>query len=334
MVWIFALGPFVSSVLLDRTLFSSPWTVALRHIAANYIPFIVIPTSFGLLYRFVLPPWYARVRGRVARAMMNVVVIAAVSVSLAQLIYPLHRWALQKNVARIEFSFVCLVLSLAFLVPALLIQSLRNRSRALEERAIAERQAALEAQLAALRARTNPHFLFNSINTVASLIPDDPELAERTLERMADLFRYALEASRLHVVPLGREIEMIRDYLAIQSARFGPRLRAEVTLDDAVAQVGVPPLLLQPLVENAILHGLGERKSGGVAVSARGVAEELVIEVRDDGGGLGSSRHQGSGTSLGDLRALIQLRYGDRGSFALAEDGQGGCVARLRLPLA
>jgi two-component system sensor histidine kinase AlgZ len=220
-----------------------------------------------------------------------------------------------------------------FLFPALLAQSLRNRARAAERLVMEQRQAALEAQLETLRARTNPHFFFNSVNTVASLIADDPELAERTLERLADLFRYALDSSRVKTVRLAREIEMVRDFLAIQSARFGKRLSAEVTLDEAAAHVDVPPLILQPLVENAIFHGFGARKRGTVSVSARREADVVVIEVRDDGPGPGASPHRGTGTSVDDLGARIHLHYGAGASFVLEGVAAGGCVARLRLPV-
>jgi two-component system sensor histidine kinase AlgZ len=240
---------------------------------------------------------------------------------------------LGKPSTRTGFAVVCVALSAVFMFPALVVQTLRKRVRASELSAMAAKQAALEAQLAALQARTNPHFFFNSVNTVAALIPDDPVLAERTLERLADLFRYALDSSRTRTVPLAKEIAMVRDYLAIQGARFGSRLRSEVTLDPEAAEVALPPLLLQPLVENAILHGVGERKHGAVAVSARRDADRVVIEVRDDGPGVGASRHHGTGTSVEDLAARIRLHYGERGVLALEDAPAGGCVARLELPV-
>ena len=333
LVWLSALGPPVCSVLIDRSMLWSPWAVALRHIAANYIPFVAAPLTFQLLYRFVMPRLLARVQSRAGRILLHSSVVTVAAALVAQAILPLHRWAIQKNDQRLEFTLICVVLSWLFLFPALLVQSWRRRTRAMELAMMAERQVALQAQLSALQARTNPHFFFNSVNTVASLIPDDPVLAERTLERLADLFRYALDSSRTPLVPLEREIDMVRDYLAIQTARFGSRLISEVTLDPAVAATTVPPLLLQPLVENAILHGLGERRHVSVAIGARREGDDLIIEVKDDGPGPGASSHRGTGTSIDDLAQRMRLLYGERGGFALEPGEAGGCIARLRLPV-
>ena len=333
MIGVFAIGPAICSLLVDHTLISSPWPQVLRRIGVNYIPFCAMLLAFLLLYRSLVPAWIKRVRTQSGRAASHVAIITVAAVAVAQVIFPLHHALMGHHEERLRFTLISVVMSWLFMLPALAVQSLRRHARALELQALAERQAALEAQLSALQARTNPHFFFNSVNTVASLIPDDPELAERTLERLADLFRYALDSSRTRLVPLSREVEMVRDYLAIQSARFGSRLHTEVSLDPAAAAVDVPPLVLQPLVENAILHGLGRRRGGAVAVVARRADDELVIEVSDDGPGPGASSHQGTGTSVGDLGQRLRLIYGDRARLALEPSPAGGCLARLRLPV-
>jgi two-component system sensor histidine kinase AlgZ len=217
-------------------------------------------------------------------------------------------------------------------IPALVVQRLRNRAARLARMALAQRRAALTAQLDAIRARTNPHFFFNTINTIAGLIPEDPQLAERTLERLADLFRYALESDRYKTVRLAREIEMVRDYLAIQTTRFGERLVIDVALDPAAADVEVPPLLLQPIVENAILHGLGTRPRGRVEVTVRREGDRVVVDVIDDGPGPGGSSHRGTQHSVQDLRERVVLLWGERGAFDLTAAPGGGCLARLMLP--
>jgi two-component system sensor histidine kinase AlgZ len=219
------------------------------------------------------------------------------------------------------------------LIPALLIQRMRLRALTAERTAIAERQATLQAQLEALQARTDPHFLFNSLNTVAALIPEDPRQAERALEQLADLFRYALESSRTRAVPLRREVAMISDYLALQSARFGERLRTNIELDEAIADVQVPPLMLQPLVENAILHGMARRRGGEVRVSARKDGDCVVIEVTDDGPGPGASSHSGTGSAISTLSERLRLHYSGRGEIVLHARSDGGCLARMVLPL-
>lgn len=212
---------------------------------------------------------------------------------------------------------------------------LRAHARAVELREESSRREALRAQLSALQARTNPHFLYNSLNTVASLIEENPRLAEEMLERLSQLFRYALEGSRALRVPLGRELAAVQDYLEIESLRFGDRLRFAIETDPSLAECAVPPLVLQPLVENAVLHGVSRRREGGrVDVRAERDADAIALSVEDDGPGLGGSNHSGSQTSLEELRERLRLLYGDAASLDAGTRGPtGGCRVRVRLPL-
>jgi two-component system sensor histidine kinase AlgZ len=267
------------------------------------------------------------------RGALHLLLTSVVAGAVAFAVLPLHNLAADKVLPADRFVATSVLLSWALVFPALAIQRLRMKAQQTERLAQLERQAHLEAQLQALQARTNPHFFFNSINTVSSLIPDNPALAERTLERLADLFRYALDASKTRVVPLSREVEMVRDYLEIQRARFGDRLSCTVELDPAAAAVEVPPLLLQPLVENAILHGLAERKQGTVAVEIRRLGAQVILEVRDDGPGPGASLHRGTQTAVKDLRERLRLLYGEASSFSLDPAPGGGCLARMAIPL-
>jgi two-component system sensor histidine kinase AlgZ len=331
-IWLIAVGPTICSVLVDRTFLAASWRQMGVRLAANSIAFLSMPLAFALLYRFALSRWLERMKSKWQRAALQFVAITGTAVAVSQAVFPLHWRLLAHPENRRNFALTCLVIAWLFMFPTLLIQSLRQRARALEVAAMAERQVALEAQLVALQARTNPHFFFNSVNTVASLIPEDPELAERTLERLAELFRYALDSARTRLVPLSREFEMVRDYLAIETARFGARLRTEVSLDPAAATVAVPPLLLQPLVENAILHGIGRRQGGAVAVVASRNRDQVIIEVTDDGPGAGGSSHAGTGSSFRELGERIRLIYGERAVLALGPSASGGCLARLELP--
>lgn len=215
--------------------------------------------------------------------------------------------------------------------------SLLNRTRAIEKREQEAQRAALVAELQALQARTNPHFLFNSLNTVASLIHDDPDCAEATLERLSDLFRYALDSSRRTRVSLERELDVVGDYLEVEATRLGARLSWRVEVDPEVVprlnEVQIPPLTLQPLVENAILHGVALMKEGGeVAVSVHHAAGELTIEVQNDVPDRAPDS-RGCGTALADLERRLDVFSGGR---ARLEHGsvERRYVVRVRLPFA
>ncbi len=211
--------------------------------------------------------------------------------------------------------------------------------REIEEVRLAEahlREAAARAELAALQAQINPHFFFNTLNTIASLLEDDPEAAEEVLHRLAGLFRYAFKASDTAPVALRQELEFTKNYLAIESARFGDRLRVEWDIDPESMDIAVPGLLLQPLVENAIGHGIAPRIEGGqVRISSRLVDRTLHLDVTDDGVGIKGRQEElvRDGHGLGNVKRRLDAVYRGRGSLSLLHHpGKGGTVARLLLP--
>ena len=211
--------------------------------------------------------------------------------------------------------------------------------REVEEVRLAEarlRETAARAELAALQAQINPHFFFNTLNTIASLLEDDPETAEEVLHRLAGLFRYTFKASDTTPVSLDEELEFTRDYLAIERARFGDRLEVEWDIDPESRSVLVPGLLLQPLVENAIGHGIAPRVEGGrVRISSRLVDRTLHLDVVDDGVGIqgGEEDLVRDGHGLGNVKRRLAAVYGGRGSLSLLNHPQKhGTVARLLLP--
>jgi LytS/YehU family sensor histidine kinase len=194
----------------------------------------------------------------------------------------------------------------------------------------------LQALLTKLKDQMNPHFLFNTLNTVASLIHDDPVKAEKVVLKLSTLFQGLLEASRKGTHSLEKELEFCRDYLEIEQARFGKRLRVEFEKVRGIDpdKILVPVLLLQPLVENAIKHGLSSRASGGnLWIGAKKKNGHLELWVEDDGVGFGKSPYAGSGTALENCRKRLELGFGRAGQMEIMPREGGGTRVILALPL-
>jgi hypothetical protein len=193
-----------------------------------------------------------------------------------------------------------------------------------------------QAQLQALRMQLNPHFLFNAMNTIAMQVRrsanDD---AVRMLAGLSDLLRYMLEDTRPTEVPLAEELVFIERYLAIEQVRFQDRLRIEMDIAPATTQALVPTLILQPLVENAIRHGISRRaQAGRLTIRSRRTDDELILEVEDDGPGLSSDSTPSPGTGLGlrNTRARLAQLYGERCAVDLEDRPGGGARVTLRFP--
>ncbi|HEX6053938.1 MAG TPA: histidine kinase, partial [Gemmatimonadaceae bacterium] len=194
--------------------------------------------------------------------------------------------------------------------------------------------ALLSAQLEALQAQVQPHFLFNTLNAIASLIPEDAAAAEETIETLSELLRASLRESGRREITLARELELLELYLGIQRTRFQHRLRVQHDTDPALATALVPPMLLQPLVENAIRHGIVLNGKGGtVSITTRQVGDTLELLVEDDGPGLTVSHEDTSGFGLANTRSRLERLYGGGASLQVGNRRDGGALARVRLPL-
>jgi two-component system sensor histidine kinase AlgZ len=299
----------------------------------------VIATAIGLslsnLYRFAHPWFLGHFPGRLGQISSHVLILAIgvgggveVALRLIDLFHGPDIGAMRWDVFR-----VALVVSAIIAANAVAFEKLKGRARSVELKAQRAQQEALRARLEALQARTNPHFLFNSLNTVAGLIEEDPKAAERVLEKLSSLFRYALDGSNTDWVRLERELEVVSSYLEVERLRLGDRLRAELDLGPGVEELLVPPLVLQPLVENAVVHAVAPRSEGGwLRVSAHRNGSRLLLEVEDDGPGFGASDHRGSGTALDDLRRRLDMVYGGEASLS-NEPAERGCLVKLALPV-
>jgi hypothetical protein len=196
------------------------------------------------------------------------------------------------------------------------------------------RALATEAELKALKAQINPHFLFNTLNTIAELIHTDSERAEETVERLAEMFRYVLNGSERGLVPLEEELAFLDDYLQIERVRFGDRLRVTRKIDPEALEVPVPSLLLQPLVENTIRHGQGADGSIDLGINIRTEADRVVIAIGDHGRGMPADPPIGEGPGHGLYNVDQRLRktYGQEHSLEISPNQPQGTLVTLRIP--
>ena len=193
------------------------------------------------------------------------------------------------------------------------------------------RRLAAEAQLASLESRVQPHFLFNTLNSIAALIPTDPKGAEKMTGQLASLLRSSLDGADRPLVPLGQEVETVREYLEIERVRFGDRLRCRFDVEAAAEPALVPRFSLQTVVENAVKYAVSPRRDGGrLEIAARMVDGRVRIDVDDDGGGFDTAAipaHHG----LDALRRRLALTFGDRASLEVRSSPAGTSV-RIDIP--
>jgi len=208
-------------------------------------------------------------------------------------------------------------------------------AKAKEKDALAARLAAqlTEARLNALRMQLNPHFLFNCLNTVLVLVREKDTLAaSRVMELLGDVLRQALRSDRRHEVPLDEELRFLDRYLAIEQVRFADRLRVTWSIDERARACPVPGFILQPLVENAIKHGINKRAGAGcIEISAAVQPEHLWLTVRDDGLGIGPAAPEGVG--LANTKERLGMLYGDGAGIEIRRPPAGGTEVLLRIPL-
>ncbi len=201
---------------------------------------------------------------------------------------------------------------------------------------LVRRRLRLEAQLAdarlqTLRSQLQPHFLFNALNTISVLMHENVDAADRILLQLSALLRRSLDSTEAHEVTLGEEIGFLERYFEIEQARFGERLSYRILIPDQVLEARVPNLILQPLVENALRHGLATRAGPGrVEIKADRQADSLLLCVVDDGRGLPPATTERVG--LTNTRARLRLLYGDRQRLDVRNSDDGGVIAEIELP--
>ncbi len=211
----------------------------------------------------------------------------------------------------------------------------QNQLREKETAAARAEAAAAQAQLQTVRANLNPHFLFNALHAVGALVRTDAAAADRAIEQLGGLLRRSLDHSARESVPLGQEWEFVKSYLELEQLRLGERLRVECDLEPGALDVPVPPFLLQPLVENAVRHGIAARPEGGtIRVQAARRNGALTLRISDDGPARSAERTAaGTGFGLEGVRQQLDARYGTRATLHVDRSEQGGFAVTLTLPL-
>ncbi|MDX2285239.1 MAG: histidine kinase [Bacteroidia bacterium] len=194
------------------------------------------------------------------------------------------------------------------------IYSAYQRLQAQQAREAALQKLALEQELSALKAQLNPHFLYNTLNTISASVPPEQERTRVMIARLGDMFRYILRAARQETVSLEEELTFVEDYLALERDRFGERLQYAIEADPALMQYQVPPMLLQPLVENAVKHGISPKLEGGrLCLRLTGTAQGLRVQLSDSGVGL-QGQQPGDllrkGVGLANTAARLEKMYG------------------------
>jgi two-component system LytT family sensor kinase len=213
-------------------------------------------------------------------------------------------------------------------------QKLRERENA----AIRLESELTNAQLRALRMQLNPHFLFNTMNSISSLMHSDVEAADRMLEQMSSMLRMTLDRGDAKLIPLTDEIEFTQMYISIQQMRFTGKVHSYVAIEPEVLDALVPTMILQPLMENAYVHGVAvtQGEEAFLGIEAQNHEGQLRICVRNSGRGLVEavrSNHEGRGVGIANVKARLELHYGDDQRFTLKEFPDGEVQAILLLPL-
>jgi signal transduction histidine kinase len=313
------------------------WRMSIYLLWALFTPLI-----FWLSSRTGLGP--ARSPGRIGLHLLSAIAIAAVMDAYGDVVYryllrdPGERKALSaiassslSDVVRLGFLW-----ELIFYAAILAVGFARDYYRRFQERQMqaAHLQAQLtEARLDALRMQINPHFLFNTLHAISSMVERDPSGVRKMVARLSALLRHTLDHDGAQETTLARELDVLDDYLAIMQVRFEHRLTIRKDVDPEVRDAMVPDMILQPIVENAIKHGVTQRSSPGwVEIAAVRTGGHIELSVEDNGPGIALGDDPPQGVGLSNVRSRIDQMYGDDATLWLSNGREGGVRATLSFP--
>jgi sensor histidine kinase YesM len=308
----------------------------LREIASNFITSASITFITGtVIVAFAVP----RLGRSWARVLLLLLLLAIggmlgglIGWGINDLLFPYR--ITHPHVYLLIVALLSIVFGLAVLAYENISTKLNETASRLAEKEIQEQKLLrlkTEAELEALRAKVNPHFLFNTLNSIASLIPEDPGKAEEMVQRLSNLFHYVLSASETSLVPLEEELTFVGEYLEIQKVRLGGRLDYSLEIGSSLDGVVIPSMLLQPLVENSVKYGIAPHKAGGkIEVRCQREGDRCSITIVDTGAGF-DTRSVGEGFGIGGVRRRLELNYPGRYRFDITSDN--GVTVRIQIPV-
>lgn len=345
----FGISSTFQAYWLDRL---SPHThplqnAALHLLALNlvywYIPALLAPAimAFALRHPFDRVRWPRQIALHVGAALSYSVVHTAVMIGMRAFLLRNEPTAADSpgwwTSALLQYleQLDWLLMTYLFLIGVAYALAYRRESEARALNAAQLETRLVEAQLQSLQRQLHPHFLFNTLNTISGLIRTDPDGADKMIDRLGDLLRMTLHKSSIQEVPLKEELEVLQKYVEIEQTRFGSRLKVEMDIASEVLAAQVPSLLLHPLVENAIRHGIAPNaRPGWIGVHATRDGDALVLQVRDSGDGLPPERLMAlnRGVGLDNTRSRLEHLYHARYQFTFSNLERGFCVT-IRIPL-
>ena len=343
-VWtLFALF-FASQFALQNQLSPSPlpfWRILMCQLVSGYIWFAISPLILFLANRFPFEEgkWKTSIAAHaIFGLLVSLVQLALDAFVLTRLGYPPGRQFANFFEAYKFFVFVNLHLSILIYLAVVGIKSAYNYYQKYREKQL--RASQLEARLAqsrlqVLKMQLHPHFLFNTLNAISELLHRDPDAAEHMITDLSDLLRMALENLEVQEIPLKQELEFLRKYLEIEQMRFQDRLRVEMDIAPDTLDASVPNMILQPLVENAIKHGISPKAGGGrIDIGAARSNGHLVLSVSDDGVGMPAEglKSRRDGVGLSNTRRRLKHLYGEEHRFELSAPQADGLRVDLEIP--
>jgi two-component system, LytTR family, sensor kinase len=329
------------------------WALQVRLAGASWSEAVLVEFG-GLMPWAFLAPWVFSLNRRIRRSRPGLWRFVAAHAGGMLLVYPPY-WLIQRSLAFFwkwgasdwaEAPFSTLVptarnlaggfLSVPFVYFLILLgsEAMTHAQARQDEAAQADRLARQlsDARLALLQRQLHPHFLFNALQAISTLLHRDAATADRLLVRLSELLRAMLDDASAETLPLRMELDLTRKYLEIEQARFGSRLFVEWRVDDSLLEVPVPSLVVLPLVENAIRHGLsGKVGPGRLTIEARSDHASLHLAVEDDG--LGAALPLADGLGVGNTRRRLDALYGGRAALVVETEPRRGFRASIRIPL-